>query len=225
MENRKHWIVFLTGNFHGIRANCLKSLIMSHDNIGNVDNDMVEESHVRRIKKDGTILATPPAPASEQTEEHLFPNSIVHIARRSDTTSPAASSWWDIRSGGCGVHLNPVPVAGLCQRATAEDGAAGAASTRDGRRTTAGPTQLQSGVEWQRQKLPAAAPVSLRKKTTSGRDGRRTTAGPIQLQSGVEWQRQKLPAATPVSLRKKTTSGRAIITGRATVMDRTVFQI
>ncbi|KAI5653552.1 hypothetical protein M9H77_30739 [Catharanthus roseus] len=45
-----------------------------------------------------------------------------------DTTSPAASNWWDFRSGGCGVHFNPPSVAELHRQATAEDGAAPAAA-------------------------------------------------------------------------------------------------
>ncbi|KAI5668637.1 hypothetical protein M9H77_18490 [Catharanthus roseus] len=88
---------------------------MSNDNIGNVDDDMVEESHVCRMKKDAYYIA-----------DHLLPNFTVHIGRGSDTTSLAASSWWDIRSGGRGVHLNPSPVTELHRQATIEDGTAGA---------------------------------------------------------------------------------------------------
>ncbi|KAI5671653.1 hypothetical protein M9H77_12017 [Catharanthus roseus] len=60
---------------------------MSNDNIGNIYDDMVEESHVRRMKKD---------------------------------------AYYDIWSGGYGVHLNPPPVTELRWRATVEDGMAGA---------------------------------------------------------------------------------------------------
>ncbi|KAI5667469.1 hypothetical protein M9H77_17322 [Catharanthus roseus] len=124
-------IVFPTGNFHGIRANCPKPLIMSNDNIGNVDDDMVEESHVRRIKKDayyGTISTTTPAspspaPTPEQNVDHLLRNSIARTAKGPTTMSPAASSWWDIQNGGRRVPLNPPTVVELNRQATAEGAA------------------------------------------------------------------------------------------------------
>ncbi|KAI5661279.1 hypothetical protein M9H77_20602 [Catharanthus roseus] len=91
------------------------------------------------IRKDkliyqGTIPATAPPsppPVPEQTAKHFLPNSTVHIARKPDTTSRTASSWWDIRSGGRRVHLNLPPVAELHRRATTEDAAAGAAVDLD----------------------------------------------------------------------------------------------
>ncbi|KAI5671552.1 hypothetical protein M9H77_11916 [Catharanthus roseus] len=63
---------------------------MSNDNIGNVDDDMVEESHVRRMKKDAYYVASADGPGLILTTVH----------------------------GGRGVHLNPPPVAGLYQRLT-----------------------------------------------------------------------------------------------------------
>ncbi|KAI5649466.1 hypothetical protein M9H77_35471 [Catharanthus roseus] len=67
---------------------------MSNDNIGNVDDDMVEESHVRRMKKD--------------------------------------AYYWDIRSGGHGIHLDLPPIAELHWQAIVEDGAVGAETSSSG---------------------------------------------------------------------------------------------
>ncbi|KAI5662546.1 hypothetical protein M9H77_21869 [Catharanthus roseus] len=67
VEHFRQWMKM--GNFEDslhpsgfFRVNCLKSLIMSSDNIGNVDNDMVEESHVHRIKKDAYYVASADGP-------------------------------------------------------------------------------------------------------------------------------------------------------------------
>ncbi|KAI5675230.1 hypothetical protein M9H77_06180 [Catharanthus roseus] len=51
--DRKHWIIFPNGNFYGIKAFC---------DISPIDNNMVEESHVRSIKKDAYYLASSDGP-------------------------------------------------------------------------------------------------------------------------------------------------------------------
>ncbi|KAI5678034.1 hypothetical protein M9H77_08984 [Catharanthus roseus] len=50
-----------------------------------------------------------------------------HWAKNIRIKSRIGKFWWDIRSGGREVHLNPPPVAELCWQATIEDGAMGAA--------------------------------------------------------------------------------------------------
>ncbi|KAI5671498.1 hypothetical protein M9H77_11862 [Catharanthus roseus] len=76
------------------------------------------------------------------------------ISKSPDTTSPVASNWWDIRSGGRGVHLNPPPVAGLCWQATAEDSAAGASTDLHEEEEADGKTWANSALV--RRGMPAA---------------------------------------------------------------------
>ncbi|KAI5677908.1 hypothetical protein M9H77_08858 [Catharanthus roseus] len=58
---------------------------MSNDNIGNVDNDMVEESHAHRIKKDAYYVASTDGPGliltTVQLKETEKDNSYAEWAR------------------------------------------------------------------------------------------------------------------------------------------------
>ncbi|KAI5657911.1 hypothetical protein M9H77_26704 [Catharanthus roseus] len=66
---------------------------MSNDNIGNVDNDMVEESHVHRIKKDayyvasadgpGLVLTTIQLKETEKDNNYVEWARAMHVALRS----------------------------------------------------------------------------------------------------------------------------------------------
>ncbi|KAI5663209.1 hypothetical protein M9H77_22532 [Catharanthus roseus] len=94
---------------------------MSNNNINNVDNDMVEESHVHRMKKDAYYVASVDGPGQILTTLHLLPrNPSALIAREQAMTLMATSSSSVTRSGGRAAQHQDQPDVELYQDEAAE---------------------------------------------------------------------------------------------------------
>ncbi|KAI5657248.1 hypothetical protein M9H77_26041 [Catharanthus roseus] len=101
---------------------------MSNYNIGNVDNDMVEESHVHRMKRDAYYVAFVDGSRLILITLHLLPrNPSTLTAREQAMALMVASNLSVIRSGGRAAQHQHQPDAKLYRDEAAEAAADSAA--------------------------------------------------------------------------------------------------